>query len=275
MQRFARLGAPLLRLACVGLTLSAATIVPRIAAAAAVRVRFPEGSAHGFVVLRGTNAEVLGHGDWWQIPSGYRLEVHLRFQLTDGSVSHETFVLAQRRVWTLLSYRSVQHGPRFPRDIEAHVERETGRYAVQTHDRDTGETRRDEGTIDLPDDVYALGLLAMLLKNLGPGETMTAHALAFTPKPRILKLDVTPEGEDTLTIEGLERKTARYVAKAALGGALGAVASVAGKQPPPLRYWLAGDPVPTFARFDGPLYPDGPIWRVELAAPRWADDARR
>jgi hypothetical protein len=65
------------------------------------------------------------------------------------------------------------------------------------------------------------------------------------------------------------------VAKAELGGALGVGASVVGKQPPPLRYWMAGDPVPTFLRFDGPLYPEGPIWRVELAAPQWRDDARR
>jgi hypothetical protein len=38
---------------------------------------------------------------------------------------------------------------------------------------------------------------------------------------------------------------------------------------------MAGEPVPTFVRFDGPFYPDGPIWRVELAAPHWPDAARR
>jgi hypothetical protein len=32
---------------------------------------------------------------------------------------------------------------------------------------------------------------------------------------------------------------------------------------------MAGDPMPTFLRVDGPLYPEGPIWRVELAAPDW------
>ena len=248
---------------------------PSLSAAAPVRVRSPEGSAHGFLVLRGTKAEILAQGDWWQMPSGDRIEVHLRFRFTDGSLSHETFVLAQRRVWTLLSYRSVQRGPSFPRDIEAHVDRETGRYTVQTHDRDKGSGKLDEGTIEMPDDVYALGMLAMLLKNLEPGEAMTAHALAFTPKPRILKLEVKPDGEDSVTIQGSTRKTPRYVAKVELSGALGVVASVAGKQPPILHYWMAGDPVATFVRFDGPFYPDGPIWRVELAAPQWADDMRK
>ena len=76
------------------------------------------------------------------------------------------------------------------------------------------------------------------------------------------------------TIQGLTRTTSRYLAKAELGGALGVVASVAGKQPPALHYWMAGDPIPTFVRFDGPFYADGPIWRVELAAPHWTDDTR-
>jgi hypothetical protein len=252
-----------------------ATSVPGRLAAAPVRVRAPEGSAHGFLVLRGTKAEVLAQGDWWQIPAGERLEVHLRFQFTDGSLSHETFVLTQRRVWTMLTYRSLQRGPSFPRDIDGRIDAETGRYSVTTRDRDKGTTKVDEGQLEVPDDVYAFGMLAILLRNLEPGAGMAAHVLAFTPKPRILSLEVMPDGEDSVKIEGLPRKTSRYLAKAKLGGVLGAAASVAGKQPPALHYWIAGDPLPTFVRFDGPFYSDAPIWRVELAAPHWPDDARR
>lgn len=175
----------------------------------------------------------------------------------------------------MLTYRSVQRGPSFPRDLDARIDRATGRYRVETRDRDKGESNVDEGTIELPEDTYALGMLAVLLKNLGPGESITAHAVAFAPKPRVLKLDVAPDGEQAVKIQGLPRKASRYVAKAELGGALGTIASIAGKQPPPLRYWTVGDPIPTFVRFDGPLYPEGPIWRVELAAPEWSEDARR
>ena len=96
----------------------ASAVAPVSLFGAAVRVRAPEGSAHGFLVLRGTEANVLAEGDWWQIPSGDRIEVHLRFRFTDGSLSHETFELAQHRVWSMLSYRSVQHGPSFPRDVK-------------------------------------------------------------------------------------------------------------------------------------------------------------
>jgi hypothetical protein len=262
-------------LALLALVILTAVSGPTSALAAPVRVRSPEGAAHGFLVLRGTKAEAIAHGDWWQIPNGERLEVHLRFRFTDGSSSHETFVLVQRRVWTLLSYRSVQKGPSFPRDVDGQVDRETGRYTVRVHDREKDTTKVDEGALDLPEDAYGFGMLAVLLKNLEPGETMAAHAIAFTPKPRILKLEVTPDGEDTIAIEGQSRHAPRYVARAELGGAMGAVASIVGKQPPPVRFWMAGDPVSTFVRVDTPFYPDGPIWRVELAAPRWRDDTRR
>jgi hypothetical protein len=247
---------------------------PAGVAAVPVPVRAPEASAHGFLVLRDAGAAVLAQGDWWQVPSGERIEVHLRFRFTDGSLSHETFVLAQRRVWTMLSYHSVQRGPSFPRDIDGRVDRDPGRYTVQTHDRDKGTSKVDEGSIELPADAYAFGMLALLLQSLPPSETLSAQALAFTPKPRLLKLQVTPDGEETVTVEGLRRTTRRYVARAELGGALGVAASVLGKQPPRLRYWMAGEPVPTFVRFDGPFYPDGPIWRVELAAPHWPGDRR-
>ena len=146
---------------------------------------------------------------------------------------------------------------------------------MRSRDRENGANKVDEGTIELPEDVYGFGMLAIVVKNLKPGEALSAHAIAFTPKPRVLKLAVTPDGEESVTIEGLGRKTQRYQAKAELGGAVGAVASVTHKQLPPLHIWMAGEPTPTFVRFDGPVYADGPIWRVELAAPRWADDTRR
>jgi hypothetical protein len=157
----------------------------------------------------------------------------------------------------------VQRGPSFPRDIDGFVDRATGRYRV----RSGGET--DEGTIELPDDAYGLGMLAAILKNLQPDEGLSAHVVAFTPKPRVLDLEVAPRGPETLTIEGGARKSWRYLVRAKLGGVLGVAASIVGKQPPDIHYWMAGDPVPTFIRVDSPLYPDGPIWHVELAAPGW------
>jgi len=41
--------------------------------------------------------------------------------------------------------------------------------------------------------------------------------------------------------------------------------------PPDYRAWIITDEVPAFARFEGPLYTTGPVWRIELASPRWPD----
>lgn len=58
--------------------------------------------------------------------------------------------------------------------------------------------------------------------------------------------------------------------KPELGGVLGVVAPLVGKAPPDLLYWMAGEGVPTFVRFEGPLYPQGPTWPIEFAAPQWS-----
>lgn len=49
------------------------------------------------------------------------------------------------------------------------------------------------------------------------------------------------------------------------------VASIFGKDPPDVRYWIAGGPAPAFVKFEGPMFLKGPRWRVELSAPRWPE----
>lgn len=64
-------------------------------------------------------------------------------------------------------------------------------------------------------------------------------------------------------------KALRYLVKLELGGMLGVVATIVGKDPPDLRYWITADPVPAFIKFEGPFYLNGPVWRIELTGPRW------
>lgn len=238
--------------------------------AAPVSVRLIEGAAHGFLLLRDGDGRTLAAGDWWQLPRGDRLEIHLRFRFPDDSLSHETFVVSQRRVFTLLSYRLTQRGPTFPRDVEASLE-QGGRYTVKHRDRAGGEEKVDRGQVKLPEDVYGLGMFAVLLRNLRRDEGFDAHTVAFTPKPRVVKIEARPEGEETFTLGGERRTARRYVVHIDLGRVVGAAASVVGKKPPDLHYWMAGEPVSSFARFEGPLYPDGPVWRIDFVGPRWKD----
>lgn len=250
------------------LWLLAATVAP--APAAPVTVRYVEGAAHGFLLLRDGKGKTLAEGDWWQIARGERVEITLKFRFHDGSLSQETMLVAQRRVFTLESYKVVQRGPAFPKQIEATLDRETRRYTVKHRDKPDGPEKVDEGEMDVPADVYGTGMLAVLLRNVGPDESFTAQTLVFMPKPRLVTIKVNPAGDEKFRL-GADRRTARrYVVHPELGGVLGAAASVVGKAPPDLHYWMAGDPVATFVRFEGPLYPNGPAWRIDFVGPTFS-----
>jgi hypothetical protein len=91
--------------------------------------------------------------------------------------------------------------------------------------------------------------------------------VASTPKPRLVKLAISPEGEDSFSVGAVEIKATRYVIKVEIGGISGVVAPVIGKQPPDTHVWMLGGKAPAFLKSEGPLYDDGPIWRIELASP--------
>ncbi len=240
-----------------------------IVSAAPVGVRFLEGAAHGFLLLRDERGQALADGDWWQVPEGDRVEINLRFRFHDGSLSQETLVITQRRVFTLQAYRLVQRGPSFPVQLEASLDRQSRRYTVRHRDKPDSPEQVENGELELPDDLYGSGMLAVLLRNIGPTEGFTAQTVVFMPKPRLVTITARPAGQETYTLSDGARTSRRYVVHPELGGVLGVVAPLVGKSPSDLQYWMAGEPVATFVRFEGPLYPNGPAWRVDFVGPRW------
>jgi hypothetical protein len=54
-----------------------------------------------------------------------------------------------------------------------------------------------------------------------------------------------------------------------IGGLTGAMASLVGKVPPDLRYWLVPGEVPAFARFQGAMFLNGPVLRLEQTTIDW------
>jgi hypothetical protein len=61
--------------------------------------------------------------------------------------------------------------------------------------------------------------------------------------------------------------------KIRLGGLVGGVASMIGKQPPNVQIWVVGGKAPTFVREQGQLYADSPMYTIELVSPTWPDSA--
>lgn len=238
------------------------------AAAEPVKVRVPEGPVYSVVVLRSLAGATLAHGEALQTLRRGLVDSRLTFRFRDGSLFDETVVFSQQSAFSLVSYRLVQRGPSFPGSAEVAFERASGQYKARIQEAADKPAESLQGRLDVPDDVYN-GMTSILLKNLRAGEGAQGHLLAFTPKPRVLALTLTPTGEDAFYVGSVARKATRYLVKPELGGMLGVLAAVVGKEPPDLHYWIVGGPAPAFVKFEGPFFVNGPVWRIEIAAPRW------
>jgi hypothetical protein len=91
----------------------------------------------------------------------------------------------------------------------------------------------------------------------------------FLPKPRLLRMTLGAEGEDRVIAGGEALKAVRYLVKLEVGGMAGAIASLIGMIPPDLRYWLVLGDAPGFVRFEGAMFVNGPVWRLEMAPVEW------
>jgi hypothetical protein len=94
---------------------------------------------------------------------------------------------------------------------------------------------------------------------------------AFTPKARLMRTMLRPEGEDRYFAGETAHTSNRYIVTMDLVGMIGLVATVLGKDPPDVRFWISTGPAPSFLKFEGPMFVKGPRWRIELSAPRWPE----
>jgi len=232
-----------------------------------VSVRHPEGTTHGFLVLRDEQGKELAEGELTQVVKGHRLISDLIFHFKDGSVDDETTVYSQRGVFRLLSDHHVQKGPSFPHPMDVFIDASTGQVTVISSDNGKKKTETDH--LDFPPDL-ANGLVQTLLKNISPvtPETKVAY-LATTPKPRLVTLSIKPQEKVTFRVAGRRHRATRYDIKIEIGGIAGVIAPIVGKQPKDIYISVIGGKAPTFVRMEGELYEGGPVWTVELSSPVW------
>jgi hypothetical protein len=232
-------------------------------AAAPVEVRLVEGTAHGLLLVRSMSGQTLGHGDFLQTAYRDRVESRLILRFKDGSLHDERVAFSQQRVFAMLSYRLVQRGPSFPETLEVALDRKTGSYTVRS--MQGAHEQAFSGSIELPPDVYN-GMVVMLLKNLALATAETVHIVAFTPKPRLIQLEMVPAGKPRLLAGDVVRQATRYALKPKLGAAIRFFAILLGKAPPDQECVLLTEDVPAFVHCDGPLYLKGPVWRIEMTS---------
>lgn len=229
-------------------------------------MRHAEGVVRGFLLLRSLDSgAVIANGDLIQFSRGDRVTSRLVFHFKDGSLQDETAVFTQRERFRLVSDRLVQRGPSFPNPLELSIDATSGRVTVR-HRGDGKEKVIDE-RMELPSDL-ANGLMVTLLKNIDrDGPPTTVSMLFATPKPRLVKLEITPMGREPFSIGRASYKATRFNVKVEIGGLAGLLAPLLGKQPKDTSVWIVGGEAPGFVRSEGQLYQGGPVWRIELASP--------
>ena len=242
---------------CIGIAIIIAIsgLVCSPADSAPVAVRFPEGIAHGFLLLRSLAGEIIGHGEMTQVvKEGDQVEGRLVFTFKDGSLHDEKVIFSQQRVFTMLRYQLVQRGPSFPDQIEVSIDRSTAEYKVRSKAGADGKEELLAGAFTLPQDVYN-GIFVTMLLNLPRGASGTVNFLAFTPKPEIIKLELTLKGEQTVRIGDLSRKAIQYAFQPDIGMIRELLGRATGKIPDQFHYdcWILDDEVPSFVQFEGPL----------------------
>jgi hypothetical protein len=229
-----------------------------------VPVRYTEGLAHGFVVLQTLEGKAIADGQMTQVAQGDRVEQHLAFRFKDGSTYEETTIFSQRGRFRLLSYHLVQRGPSFKIPMETSINASTGQVTVCYTDNGKNEVLTEQ--LELPSDI-SNGMIFTMMKNIQPNvPRTTVSMLVTTPKPRLVKLAITPEGNEPFSIGNFQHQAMRYRLKIELGGLEGLLAHMLGKEPPDTHAWVLRGEAPAFVKSEGPFYAGGPIWRIQLAS---------
>ena len=233
-----------------------------------VRVRRTEGLVHGFLTLKNLDGTLLADGDLLQSAVGNRVTSRLVFHFKDGSLHDETAVYSQRQEFRLISDHLVQKGPSFPKPVDMRIDASSGQVIVQ-YTEDRGEQKVVSEQMKLPLDL-ANGLIMTLLKNARPdAPPKSVGMVAATPKPRLVKLEISSAGEEPFSTGVTGRKATHYIVHVDIGGLSGLIAPLVGKQPPDSHVWILGGDTPAFVKAEQPFFLGGDVWRIELASPAW------
>ena len=233
--------------------MAAALYLPATVRPEPVTVRHAEGLVHGFLSLRSPEGKIIASGDLIQNARGDRVTSRLVFHFADGSTHDETAVFRQRGQFLLLSDHLVQKGKAFERPIDMTIDRQAGQVTVRYTD-DKGEQKSEVERLELPTDL-ANGMLITLLKNVRRNAMpKTFSYIAATPKPRLVKLELSIAGTEPFTVAGSPRRATHYVLKVEIGGVAGLIAPLVGKQPEDSHVWILEGEAPAFVKSQASMF---------------------
>ena len=228
-------------------------------------VRQKEGVTHGFLSLRSQDGKKLAEGESAETTQGDIVTNHLVFRFRDGSIYEDTSEFSQKTKFRLLKDHLVQKGPSFKQPMETWIDTGTGQVVVRYRTKD-GKDQELKQKLTLPPDL-ANGILFTVVKDISPQTPLTTLSyLATTPKPRIVQVEIFPEGKKRLAASSNDEAEV-YRLKFKIGGVPGMLVHLAHKEPPDMHVWVLESDAPTFIKSEGQLYDGGPIWRIAVVSP--------
>jgi hypothetical protein len=227
---------------CMGL-LFFVLVASRPSIADPVPVRLRQGTFHGFLVLKTVEGRTIASGDLIQVVHGELVQARLTFRFRDGSLDDEATVFSQNKAFRLIRDHHVQRGPSYPKPMDMSVDAASGEVIY----RDEHGTKTKQH-MDLPEDLTN-GLLLTLLLNIDPAAPpVRLPYLAPAGKPRMVHIAIAAEGDEPVSIGGISRKATNFRIHIELGGVVGLIAPILGKEPSDLHFWILRSTVPAFVK---------------------------
>ena len=241
------------------LALAMVGIIAAVTSSSALNWSQPAGSARASPVVEDTAGRRLATGELHQWLDGGALHVTVSYVFGNGHDVEERAVFQQQpqlaqQSWSWRERRNGETVRQFD------VAFSSGRAAAMV--MTDGKAHRVQETLSVPNgDTFAGSgftfALAALRQRLLDGETVSLHAVAFTPKPRVVSVAVSYAGRDSIHLPTRTVAAERFV----LHPKVPAIASLFVKVPDD-AIWLTPPPS-SFVRFEGPLVePDDPIVRI-------------
>lgn len=234
-----------------------------------VEVQLKEGVTQGYIKVSVPGGETIAEGEVSQVAAGAeRIVGRMLLRFHDGSRYDETVIFSQNRTFKLLRYSVAQKGPSFPDEFHFDLDGATGAYTI-TEGHNPKEHSPRTGKMELPSDVYN-GMTVTLLKNLPESGQVSFHMMSVGPDPALYPVVVRAKDVEAVKTGDRKGEALHYTLQPTVGWFTRSLAWLFSETIPEYNFWLIKHDVPAFARFEGPLYPGGPVWRIEQISPRMA-----
>ena len=228
----------------------------------AVELNEPGDAIHGYPVLYDLSGKKLASGEFRQWLEGKHLHVVISYKFPDGRSWEENALFRQETeiVQEKWSWKESNDG-KIQREFEANFVEGTARAHIPGQGVDFSDKIEIVSGRTFVGFGFAIAL-SNLHDRLAKGEKIELIAVGFTPKPRLVKVNVSYAGLDQITLGNHTFRGDNFVFHPELPMLVKWFVHA-----PDHHIWLTNPAPATFLRWEGPIVlPSDPIIRVDFAA---------